>query len=88
LSVRKAAWKEEDVIHVAEAIVSNSHENVFPPALAVTLGLILSPFLGLILSPLKGVIFCMTQNFHPGHKVVPPDMQKTFWDFHCSCRPV
>ncbi len=44
----KAAWKEEDVIHVAEAPVSNSHENVLPPTLAVTLGLILSPLKGVI----------------------------------------
>jgi hypothetical protein len=43
-----AAQKEEDVRHVADAPVSNSHEKVLPPALAVTLGLILSPLKGAI----------------------------------------
>jgi len=33
-----------------EAPVSNSHEKVFPPALAVSLGLILSPLKGVIRS--------------------------------------
>jgi len=36
------------VIHVMEAPVSNSQEKVFPPALAVTLGLILSPLKGVM----------------------------------------
>ncbi len=44
----KAVSKELFVIQVMEAPVSNSHENVFPPAIAVTLGLILSPLKGVI----------------------------------------
>jgi len=44
----KAALKEFAVIHVTEAPVSNSQEKVFPPALAVTLGLILSPLKGVM----------------------------------------
>jgi hypothetical protein len=43
LSRGKAALKEFAVIQVTEAPVSKSQEKVFPPALAVTLGLILSP---------------------------------------------
>ena len=38
------------VIQVTEAPVSNSHEKVFPPAMAVNLGLILSPLKGVIRS--------------------------------------
>ena len=44
----KAALNELAVIHVTEAAVSNSQEKVFPPALAVTLGLILSPLKGVM----------------------------------------
>jgi len=44
----KAALNELAVIHVTEAPVSNSQEKVFPPALAVTLGLILSPLKGVM----------------------------------------
>jgi len=43
-----AAWKEVEVINVAEAPVSNSYENVLTPTLAVTLGLTLSPLNGVI----------------------------------------
>ena len=46
----KAASKEFYVIQVTEAPVSNSQEKVFPPAIAVTLGLILSPLKGVIRS--------------------------------------
>jgi hypothetical protein len=38
------------VIQVMEAPVSNSQEKVFPPAIAVILGLILSPLKGVIWS--------------------------------------
>ncbi len=48
--VRNAAWKEAFVIQVMDAPVSNSQEKVFPPALAVSLGLILSPLKGVIRS--------------------------------------
>ncbi len=41
-------WNEVDVIHVTEAPVSNSHENILPPALTVTLDLTLSPLKGVI----------------------------------------
>jgi hypothetical protein len=44
----KAALKEFAVIHVTDAPVSNNQEKVFPPALAVTLGLILSPLKGVM----------------------------------------
>jgi hypothetical protein len=46
----KAAKKEACVIQVMEAPVSNSHEKVLPPALAVSLGLILSPLKGVLRS--------------------------------------
>ncbi len=46
----KAASKEVFVIQVTEAPVSNSQEKVFPPAIAVVLGLILSPLKGVIRS--------------------------------------
>jgi hypothetical protein len=48
LSCGKAALNEFAVIQVTEAPVLKSHENVFPLALAVTLGLILSPLKGVI----------------------------------------
>jgi hypothetical protein len=48
LSCGKAALNEFAVIQVTEAPVSKSQEKVFPPALAVTLGLILSPLKGVI----------------------------------------
>jgi hypothetical protein len=35
-------------IHIAAVPVSNSHEKVLPPTLAITLGLILSPLRGVI----------------------------------------
>ncbi len=48
LTLGKAAWNEAAVIQVTEAPVSKSYEKVFPPALAVTLGLTLSPLKGVI----------------------------------------
>ncbi len=48
LSCGKAALNEFAVIQVTKAHASKSHENVFPPALAVTLSLILSPLKGVI----------------------------------------
>ncbi len=44
----KAALNDSAVIQVTEAPVSKSQENVLPPALAVTLGRILSPLKGVI----------------------------------------
>ncbi len=46
----KAASNEFFVIQVMEALVSNSQEKVFPPAIAVNLSLILSPLKGVIRS--------------------------------------
>ena len=48
LSCGKAALNEFAVIQVTEAPVSKSQEKVFPPALDITLGLILSPFKSVI----------------------------------------
>ncbi len=48
LECGNAALNEAAVIHVIEAPVSKSQENILPPALAVTLGLILSPLKGVI----------------------------------------
>jgi len=50
LLVRKSSVEWCLVIQVMEAPVSNNHENVFPPAMALTLGLILSPLKGVIWS--------------------------------------
>jgi hypothetical protein len=46
LIIGKAALKDCAVIQVTEEPVSKSQEKVFPPALAVSLGLILSPLKG------------------------------------------
>jgi hypothetical protein len=46
----KAASNEFLVIQVMEAPVLNNQEKVFPPAIAVSLGLILSPLKGIIRS--------------------------------------
>jgi len=43
LECGKAALNDSAVIQVTDAPVSKSQENVLPPALAVTLGRILSP---------------------------------------------
>ncbi len=47
-ALENADWKEADVIHVADAPVSNSHDNVLRSALVVALGLMLAPIKGLI----------------------------------------
>ncbi len=42
------AWNEVEFMHVAEAPVSKSYENVLPPALTVTFGLTFSPLRSVI----------------------------------------
>jgi hypothetical protein len=48
LAVGNAALNDSGFIHVTDVPVSKSQENVFPPALAVTLGLPLSQLKGVI----------------------------------------
>ncbi len=48
LECGNAALNDAAVIQVTEAPVSKSQENILPPALAVTLGLIQSPLIVVI----------------------------------------